>query len=85
VTALIGPGARACCYEVGEEVHAEFAAFDARHGRNLDLAVVARAQLEDLGVETHDTGLCTICDERFFSHRRDRGVTGRQAGVVCRA
>ena len=25
VTALIGPGARACCYEVGEEVHAAFA------------------------------------------------------------
>ena len=37
------------------------------------------------GVEVHDTGLCTICDERFFSHRRDHGVTGRQAGVVCRA
>jgi YfiH family protein len=86
IRAAIGPGARGCCYEVGEEVHAEFARYDARRGdRNLDLAVVARAQLEALGVETHDTGLCTICDARFFSHRRDRGVTGRQAGVVCRA
>ena len=26
VTALIGPAARGCCYEVGEEVHAHFAA-----------------------------------------------------------
>jgi copper oxidase (laccase) domain-containing protein len=69
---------------VGEEVHAQFAAYDARAGRRLDLAVVARAQLEAKGVEVHDTGLCTICDPRFFSHRRDRGVTGRQAGVVCR-
>ena len=23
--------------------------------------------------QVHDTGLCTICDERFFSHRRDGG------------
>ena len=44
ITAAIGPGARGCCYEVGEEVHARFAAYDARHGeRNLDLAEVARA------------------------------------------
>ncbi len=85
IRAAIGPGARGCCYEVGEEVHAEFAGFAARRGRNLDLAVVAGAQLEAEGVEVHDTGLCTICDSRFFSHRRDRGVTGRQAGVVCRA
>jgi polyphenol oxidase len=85
VQAAIGPGARGCCYEVGEEVHAHFAAYDARRGRNLDLAAVARAQLEANGVEVHDTGLCTICDERFFSHRRDRGVTGRQAGVAWRS
>ena len=39
------------------------------------------------GVATiHDTGLCTICAgaELFFSHRRDKGVTGRQAGVAWR-
>ena len=85
LTAALGPSARGCCYEVGEEVHEHFAAYDARDGRNLDLAVVARAQLEAHGIEVLDTGLCTICDERFFSHRRDKGITGRQAGVVCRA
>jgi copper oxidase (laccase) domain-containing protein len=27
-----------------------------------------------------------MCDpERFFSHRRDRGVTGRQAGLAWRS
>ena len=37
-------------------------------------------------VEVHDVGLCTMCDpERFFSHRRDGGLTGRQAGVVWRS
>ncbi|HWM08481.1 MAG TPA: polyphenol oxidase family protein [Solirubrobacteraceae bacterium] len=84
VTALIGPGARACCYEVGEEVHAAFAGYDAREGRHLDLPKVLRAQLD--GHAVHDTGVCTMCHpELFFSHRRDGGVTGRQAGVVWRS
>ena len=85
ITAAIGPGARGCCYEVGEEVHEHFAAYDARRGeRNLDLAAVARAQLAEADTVL-DTDLCTICDARFFSHRRDKGITGRQAGVICRA
>jgi YfiH family protein len=86
-TAAIGPGAGACCYEVGEEVHDEFAAHGerARHGRNLDLKAIARAELEAAGVdEVHDVGLCTICADPtwFFSHRRDQGITGRQAGIA---
>jgi hypothetical protein len=88
VTALIGPGARGCCYEVGEEVHQVFARHDARRGeRNLDLAHVAKVELAEAGVETvHDVGLCTMCwFGLFFSHRRDGGVTGRQAGIVWRS
>ena len=87
IHALVGPCARGCCYEVGEEVHAVFEAYDARVGeRNLDLAKVASMQLRDAGVEAvHDVGLCSMCwFGLFFSHRRDRGVTGRQAGVVWR-
>jgi YfiH family protein len=86
LAAAIGPGAGACCYEVGEEVHERFASYRAgRRGRNLDLKAIAREQLVDAGAGTvHDAGLCTICSppELFFSHRRERGVTGRQAGVV---
>jgi YfiH family protein len=90
VTAAIGAGARGCCYEVTEDVHAAFAAVPgARAGeRNLDLPAIARHRLAEAGVDTvHDTGLCTMCagEELFFSHRRDKGVTGRQAGVVWRA
>jgi polyphenol oxidase len=86
VTALLGPAARGCCYEVGEQVHARFAAYDARDGDKLDLPAVARAQLEGEDVEVHDVGLCTMCEpDRFFSHRRSGGVTGRQVGVVWRA
>lgn len=87
IRAVIGPGAGACCYEVGEEVHERFASYGelGRQGRNLDLKAIARSQLVAAGVETvHDVGLCTICSpaELFFSHRRDRGMTGRQAGVA---
>jgi YfiH family protein len=80
VHAAIGPGAGPCCYEVGEEVHAQFGT----HGRTLDLKAIARDQLGEAGAETiHDVGLCTMCaPELFFSHRRDRGVTGRQAGIA---
>jgi YfiH family protein len=86
-TAAIGPGARACCYAVGEEVHAAFAAHgdQVRRGCNLDLPAVARRELEAAGVETvHDIELCTICSDpgMLFSHRRDGGVTGRQGGLV---
>jgi YfiH family protein len=85
--AAIGPGAGACCYEVGEEVHAQFDAYgdDVRHGRNLDLKAIARGDLTRAGVDAvHDVGLCTICadDTLFFSHRRDHGITGRQAGLA---
>jgi YfiH family protein len=85
--AAIGPGAGVCCYEVGEEVHAAFAGDgDAvRAGRHLDLKGVARRRLEAAGVEeVHDAGLCTMCADPglFFSHRRDGGVTGRQAGIA---
>ncbi len=87
VAAAIGPGAGACCYEVGPEVHEAFAALPdaAHHGAKLDLNAIARHQLQAAGVATvHDISLCTICSDRdlFFSHRRDRGVTGRQAGVA---
>lgn len=89
VHAAIGPGAGPCCYEVGEEVHAAFADRwpGSKQGRNLDLKAIARAQLLEAGVDAvHDTGLCTICSDRslFFSHRRDQGVTGRQAGIAWR-
>jgi len=79
--AFIGPGAGACCYEVGPEVHARFGT----SGRTLDLKGIAAARLRAAGVPAvHDAGLCTMCDpaRRFFSHRRDRGRTGRQAGIA---
>ena len=86
LSAAIGPGAGPCCYEVGEEVHAPFAAIaEAHQGRHLDLKAIARRHLRDAGVTAiSDIGVCTICADPglLFSHRRDHGVTGRQAGVA---
>ncbi len=87
LAAAIGPGAGPCCYEVGEEVHAVFEdrGTNVRNGHNLDLKEIARIELERAGVdEIHDVALCTICSDAslFFSHRRDHGRTGRQAGIV---
>lgn len=86
VTAAVGPGAGGCCYEVGDEVRAAFADVPAAHdGRRLDLKAVAAARLGAAGVDVvHDTGMCTLCADPalFFSHRRDGGVTGRQAGIA---
>ena len=87
LAAAIGPGAGPCCYEVGAEVHAAFAdrPASAHAGDNLDLPAIARHDLAAAGVDTvHAIGLCTICSDPslFFSHRRDHGVTGRQAGIA---
>ena len=85
--AAIGPGAGACCYGVGEELHRRFKARsqDFHRGRNLDLKAIARVQLMESGVASiHDAGLCTICGDaaRLFSHRREGSLAGRHAAVA---
>ncbi len=84
--AAIGPGIGRCCYEVGDEVLGAFAELGPQvaDGRMLDLVAVARAQLERAGVaEVAAAELCTSCEpELFYSHRRDGGRTGRQAGCA---
>ena len=85
-SAAIGPGIGPCCYEVGEEVLGAFAGLGEgiADGRMLDLPEVARRLLAQAGVkEVESAGFCTSCEPSlFFSHRRDGGRTGRQAGVV---
>jgi copper oxidase (laccase) domain-containing protein len=82
--AVIGPGIGACCYEVGEEVLGAFEGLGSGVARDrmLDLPEVARRLSRAAGVdEVESAGLCTRCDRRFFSHRRDGGP-GRQAGLA---
>ena len=93
--AAIGPGIGPCCYEVGEEVAGAFAdlgegvvrspgAGPGDAGARLDLVEAARRLLAAAGVERVEAAaLCTGCEkELFFSHRRDRGATGRQGAMA---
>ena len=82
LAAVIGPGARGCCYEVGDEVREAFGLATPR----IDLATVAARRLAAVGVERiEDVARCTICDARWFSYRREGEAAGRQAGVAWRA
>ena len=86
IAAIVGPGIGPCCYEVGDEIAVPYRArFGARvvRARHLDLWTAAEQALRSAGVESVERlDLCTACDpDRFFSHRRDEGVTGRQ-GVI---
>ncbi|HEV2713303.1 MAG TPA: polyphenol oxidase family protein, partial [Gaiellaceae bacterium] len=87
LAAAIGPGIGPCCYEVRTDVADSFEeAFGnevVTDGR-LDLWRATELALSRAGVdEVERTDLCTFCHpELFFSHRRDRGMTGRQ-GVIA--
>ena len=87
IAAAIGPSIGPCCYEVGEEVATPFReAFgdDVVRDGKLDLWTSAERALRAAGcVRVDRFDLCTSCEEeRFFSHRRDHGKTGRQ-GVIA--
>ncbi|MBN8413887.1 peptidoglycan editing factor PgeF [Halomonas denitrificans] len=93
--AWLGPAISNAQFEVGPEVREAFcgvhpeasSAFEPspyRLGHYMaDLYRLARLRLERLGV-AHVSGghFCTACESRFYSHRRDDGVTGRMASVI---
>jgi polyphenol oxidase len=86
-SAVIGPGAGACCYAVCDDVAEPLCA---RYGDDVvaegraDLAACAQRALERAGAASVVSArLCTICEpEWFHSHRRDGRGSGRQ-GVVA--
>jgi YfiH family protein len=88
LAAAIGPSIGPCCYEVGDEVAEPFReAFGpdvVRDDGKLDLWTSAERALRAAGCAQVDRlDLCTACNpDRFFSHRHDKGQTGRQ-GVIA--
>jgi polyphenol oxidase len=89
---LVGPAVGGCCYEVGADVRDAVggrypaALATTRDGRPaLDPAAGAAQALERAGVgQVRVVGECTVdLEDRFFSHRRDHGHTGRQAGLIA--
>jgi len=90
VRALLGPCIGPCCYRVGDEVALQFppaAVVRDATGPRVDLAAAARLQLVEAGVPADsvlDPPVCTSCSPEWcFSHRRDRGRTGRLWAVVA--
>ncbi len=85
ISAVIGPAAGPCCYEVGPEVCSALG-LDPGPGdgrRLIDLPAIAHERLLGAGVSAVEhAGACTICDERFFSARREGPRAGRQAGIA---
>jgi len=86
----LGPAIRSCCYRVGPEVAERFpaeATSHGPHGWSLDLATATRLMLLESSVAPEriaDCAECTSCrPDRYFSHRRDRGRTGRQWGLAA--
>lgn len=95
VRVAFGPAILAERYQVGEEVVAEFerAGFpgdvyapDGTGKFLLDVAAANRWALLEGGVRPEhlwESGLCTYGDAaRFYSHRRDRGRTGRHWALI---
>lgn len=95
IVAALGPSIGACCFEVGDEVVAEFrAAFGDPPGlvvrgpvkEHIDLRRAHRVQLEAAGLRPEnidDTPDCTMCHPaRFFSYRRDGVGAGTHMGFI---
>jgi len=89
IQAWIGPGICGRCYEVpqamADDAWARLPTTKARTTwgtPSIDLAAGASAQLQDAGVTVTDLGHCTFETPSLYSHRRDKGATGRQAGLV---
>lgn len=82
-----GPSIGGCCYEVGKEAALGLEeALHVKQGRYfLDLPQANRDELLRAGIQEqnlHTQEVCTCCDERYFSYRKER-ITGRFAGVIC--
>ncbi len=93
LTAAIGPCIGPQQFEVGNDVALEFRRMfgadapilsTSSNKHLVDLQRAIEAQLRQAGVNRIDTlRRCTVSEpELFFSHRRDRGLTGRMVGMI---
>jgi YfiH family protein len=87
--AAIGPCIGVCCYQVSPELAAQFRAQfgpqAADRRDHLDLRFCVESALREAGVERiEQVPGCTSCDiDAFFSHRRDKGRTGRHLAFIA--
>jgi polyphenol oxidase len=87
--AVVGPSIGPCCFTVDEALRRRFDdRFPGVAGEStVDLWACATRELAAAGVPAQavtSAALCTAGDERFFSHRRDHGSTGRHLAIAWR-
>ena len=87
ILAYIGPCISLAHFEVGDEVAAQFdEAFKIRKGAkwHVDLKAANAAQLRALGIQQIEIDpACTVANNAdFFSHRTEKGVTGRMLALI---
>ncbi len=89
----VGPCIQKCCFEVDGDLPARFSAefgadvvHPAERGKaRLDLPLAVLHTLENVGLTRAQIEVfphCTRCDSNFFSHRREKGTTGRQLSFI---
>lgn len=91
--AAVGPGIGSCCYEVGDELISKLTPRDRKHLLRrqeswvLDLTSWIVNQLREAGLQEpaiERSPYCTSCHRNhFFSHRAEKGDTGRVAAVIA--
>jgi len=92
----VGPSIGPCCYQVGADVYeavttpnpALSATFDPSGDDRwrFDLKHANQIIVEHTGVPTsaiHVSDICTACDRRLFSYRRDGPITGRSLQFIA--
>jgi YfiH family protein len=90
--AAVSPAIGPCCYEIGDEVlklkkHRVFSnIWKHKNGRvHMDLWQGVRNLLISQGVKENNIHICSMCTadnpELFYSHRRDKGKTGRMMAI----
>jgi hypothetical protein len=85
ILAYIGPCISAAHFEVGDEVAEQFEFKEKIGDRwHVDLKAANEAQLLKLGISQIEISeFCTIeNNDLFFSHRKEKGVTGRMLAII---
>ncbi|WP_169778436.1 polyphenol oxidase family protein [Campylobacter curvus] len=77
--AFVGANIKGDCYEVGELNLGKFERY--KNGGKFNMNAALKDEFAALGVRVKFSEICTYCDERYFSYRRD-GVTGRFCGFA---
>ena len=85
ILAYIGPCISLAHFEVGNEVAEQFELKEKRGARwHVDLKASNEAQLRNAGISQIEISeYCTIeNNDLFFSHRKEKGVTGRMLAII---